>query len=102
MELYVIHDCTHVSVVTIPWGLYIYDDPSISDGCIHALDLRLQMILLHWMDVPMPWIFSYSPYYLDGCIHTVDSCFDIRYVYVYMSLICRSTDSVCPRPCKRS
>ena len=60
MELYVIHDCTHVSairmVVTIPWGLYIYDDPSISDDCVHTLDIR----------------FTDDPSYLYGAAHTMD------------------------------
>lgn len=58
-------------------GLYIYDDPSISDSCIHALDLRLHMILLYWMVMPMAWVFSYSPYHPYGCIHTVDSWYQI-------------------------
>ena len=106
MELYVIHDCTHVSAirmdVTIPWDftfmvilLYrmVVSIPWILD---------LQMILLIWMVVPMLWILSYSPYYLDGCAHDVDSCLALRYVYVYAPLICRSPDSVCHHPCKIS
>ena len=85
MELCIFHDCTHVSsiqmAVTIPWNF-----------------IFMMMILLYWMVVPMPWIFSYKPYYLDGCIYIVDSCFSIKYVYVYASLIFRSPDSVCLRP----
>ncbi len=61
----------------------------------------LQVIPFIWMVVPMPWISSHSPCYPDGCVHTVDSCFDMRYVYVYASLICRSPDSVCPPPCQK-
>ena len=63
-------------------GLYMYDDPSISGGCVHNLDLRLHLILLIQM-----------------VVSTMDSCFDIIYVYVYVSLICKSPDSVCPCPC---
>lgn len=44
-------DCDHTV------GLYIYDDdPSISNGCFHALDLR----------------FTDDPFHLDGCAHVVD------------------------------
>jgi len=66
--------------------------------------LDLQMILLIWMVAPMLWILSYSPYHPKGCVHTVDSCFYIIYVYVDVDvpLICRSFDSVCPHPCKSS
>ena len=88
MELYVIHDCTHVSTIqmamTIQW------------------DFILMMILIISMVVLIPWIFSYSLHHPDGCIHVVDSCLDLIYVYEYSSLICRSPDSVCPHPCKSS
>jgi len=62
--------------------------------------LDLQMILLIWMVAPMPWILSYSPYYPYGCVHVVGSCLALRYVYGYVSLICKSPNSVCPHPCK--
>jgi len=54
-------------------GLYIYDDPFISDGCVHTLDLRFTDDPSHLDGCAIPWIFSYSPYHLDGCIHIVDS-----------------------------
>ena len=88
--------------MTIPWEFYIYDDPSISDGCDHTLDLRFTDDPSHSDGCSHAVDLFHSPYYPDDCFHTMDSCFDIKYVYVYASLICRSPDSVCSRPCKIS
>lgn len=110
VKLCIIHDFIFVSsiwiVVTIQWDLNIYDhdDPSILDHCIHTMDLRLPYDhFFIWMVVPIPWIFSHGPFYSDGCIHTVDSCFhiydrDIRYPYVYTSLIYKSPEGACSHP----
>jgi len=83
-------------------GLYIYDDddPSMSDGCVHTLDLRLTNDPFHLDGCAHSVIFSHNPFYLDGCFHIMDSCFDIRYVYVYASLISRSPDTICSYPFK--
>ena len=81
-------------------GLYIPDDPSISYGYIHALDLRFTDDLSHLDGCAHTVDLFHSSYYLDGYVHTMDSFFDIIYVYVYASLIYRSRDSVFSHPCK--
>jgi len=48
-----------------------------------------------------PCIFLSSLHHPGGHVHAVDSCLDLIYVYVYASLICRSPDNVCPRPCQK-
>ena len=108
MELCIVHDCIHVSsiriVATRLWDLIfmmmvilLYWVPAYIPWI-----LDFKAILFIQMDAPMLWIFSHSPFYLDGCVHTVDSCFDFRYVYVYASFICRCPDNVYSHPCKIS
>ena len=82
--------------------LYIYDDddPSISGGCIHTLDLRFTDDPSHLDGCTHSVDLFHSPYYPDGCIHTLALVFDIKYLYLYASFISRSPDSVFSHPCK--
>jgi len=59
------------------------------------------LILVIWMDAPIPWIFLYSLHHPDGCTHVMDSCLHLKCVYVYACLIFWSPNNVCPRPCQK-
>lgn len=106
VELCIIHDFTHVyviwMVVTIPRDFTFMTILLYWMATSIPWILYLLMIIFIWMATPIPWILLHSTYYPYGCIHTVGSCFDIRYVYVYVSLICRSPDNVCSHSCKNS
>lgn len=58
-------------------GPYIYDDddPSISNGCVHTVDLRVPDDPFHSDGCPhIVDLFAWS-FLSYGCVHTMDSCF---------------------------